>query len=163
MADERFRFGGAIGFFTTGLEICYTNNMSSRGAVLLPTVIMMGAVLLAIGMAGLTVGVVLNRANGLIRTSARARAAADAGVQDAMRRLVRDSGWTPACASIAQPTYALSLNGSSIAVCASRAGNAVTVQSVGTASGVSRRMDAVLSVDAVSGKVTREYSNEVQF
>lgn len=135
--------------------------MPSRGAVLLPTVIMMGAVLLAIGMAGLTVGVVLNRANGLIRTSARARAAALAGMQDVSRRLVRDSVWSPTCVSVAQPTYALTLTGSSVAVCATRAGNAVTVQSVGTASGVSRRIDAVLSVDTVSGKITVQSSNEV--
>lgn len=137
--------------------------MPSRGAVLLPTVLIMGAVLLAIGMAGLTVGVVLNRANGLIRTSARARAAAAAGVDDAMRRFVRDSGWSPSCASLASPTYTLAFNGSSAAVCVARSGNAVTVQSAGTANSTSRRIDAVLSVDAVSGKVTLTSSNDIPF
>ena len=136
--------------------------MPSRGAVLLPIVIMMGAVLLAIGMAGLTVGVVLSRSNNLIRTSARALAGAKAGVQDVTRRLVRDSSWSPpACTSIASPTYSLVLNGSSVAVCVTRTVNTVTVQSVGTANGVSRRIDAVLSIDPVSLKITLQSSNEV--
>ncbi len=133
--------------------------MQSRGAVLLPTVIMMGAVLLAIGMAGLTVGVVLNRANNLIRTSARALAGAKAGIQDAQRRLVRDSRWSPVCPP--SPTYSLALNGSSVAVCANRVNNTVTVQSVGTAKGTARAISAVLSIDPISGKVTVESSNEV--
>ncbi len=137
--------------------------MSSRGAVLLPTVIMMGAVLLAIGMAGLTVGVVLSRSNNLIRTSSRALAGARAGVQDVTRRFVRDSSWapTPVCASYASPTYSLTFNGSSVAVCVARNINTVVVQSVGTANGISRRVDAALSIDSVSGKVTISSTNEI--
>lgn len=136
--------------------------MSSRGAVLLPTVIMMGAVLLAIGMAGLAVGVVLSRSNSLIRTSSRALAGARAGIEDVSRRFVRDSAWSPAaCASYASPTYSLSFNGSSVAVCVTRTAGTVAVQSVGTANGISRRVDASLSIDAVSGKVTLSSSNEV--
>jgi hypothetical protein len=135
--------------------------MSSRGAVLLPTVIMMGAVLLAIGMAGLAVGVVLSRSNNLIRTSARALAGARGGVEDVSRRFVRDSSWAPTCPP--SPTYVLSFNGSSVAVCVNRSGNIVTVQSVGTASGISRRIDANLSIHSVSGKVSLQSSNEVPF
>ena len=133
--------------------------MSSRGAVLLPTVIMMGAVLLAIGMAGLAVGVVLSRSNKLIRTSARALAGAEAGIQDVSRHFVLDSNWSPSCPP--SPTYSLALSGSSVDVCVNRSGNAVTVQSVGTASGVSRRIDAALSIDPVSGKITVSSSNEI--
>lgn len=134
--------------------------MQSRGAVLLPTVIMMGAVLLAIGMAGLAVGVVLSRSNNLIRTSSRALAGARAGVQDVSRRFVRDSSWLPTC-SPSSPTYSLTFNGSSVAVCVTRNVDTVTVQSVGTANGVSRRVDAALSIDPISGKVTVSSSNEV--
>ena len=135
--------------------------MSSRGAVLLPTVIMMGAILLAIGMAGLAVGVVLSRSNNLIRTSARALAGARAGIEDVSRRFVRDSSWAPACPP--SPTYALTFNGSSVAVCVNRLGSAVTVQSVGTANGVSRRIDANISINSLSGKVSLQSSNEVPF
>ena len=123
---------------------------------------MMGAVLLAIGMAGLTVGVVLSRANNLIRTSARAQAGAQAGIQDVMRRLVRDSSWSPpACVSIASPTYSLVLSGSSVAGCVTRSSNTVTVQSVGTANGIARRIDATLFIDPVSLKITTQSSHEV--
>ncbi len=137
--------------------------MSSRGAVLLPTVIMMGAVLLAIGMAGLAVGVVLSRSNNLIRTSSRALAGARGGIEDVARRFVRDSTWspTPACTSYTSPTYTLMFNGSSVAVCVNRSGNAITVQSVGTARGISRRVDAALSIDSISGKVTISSTNEI--
>lgn len=133
--------------------------MSSRGAVLLPTVIMMGAVLLAIGMAGLAVGVVLSRSNKLIRTSSRALTGAEGGVQDVSRRLVRDSTWSPVCPPA--PTYSLAFGAASVDVCVNRAGNIVTVQSVGTASGASRRIDANFLVDPVSGKITLSSSNEV--
>ena len=133
--------------------------MSSRGAVLLPTVIMMGAVLLAIGMAGLAVGVVLSRSNKLIRTSSRALTGAEGGVQDVSRRLVRDSGWSPSCPPT--PTYSLVLAGALVDLCVNRTGTAVTVQSVGTVSGVSRRVDAAFSIDPVSGKITLSSSNEV--
>lgn len=133
--------------------------MSSRGAVLLPTVIMMGAVLLAIGMAGLTVGVILSRANGLIRTSARALTGAKAGIQDTQRRLVRDSTWSPVCPP--SPTYSLTLNGVTVVVCANRANNTITVQSVGTANGTARGISAIMSVDSISGKVTVNSSNEI--
>ncbi len=133
--------------------------MSSRGAVLLPTVIMMGAVLLAIGMAGLAVGVVLSRSNNLIRTSARALAGAEGGIRDVSRRLVRDSGWAPVCPP--SPTYSIVLNAVSVSVCANRSGNAVTVQAVGTANGIARRVDAAFSIDPVSGKITLSSSNEV--
>ncbi len=136
--------------------------MSSRGAVLLPTVIMMGAVLLAIGMAGLAVGVVLSRSNNLIRTSARSLAGARAGIEDVSRRFIRDSVWMPpACASYTTPTYTLMFNGSSVAVCVTRTVDTVAVQSVGTVNGVSRRVDAVLSINPISGKVTASSSNEV--
>ena len=138
--------------------------MSSRGAVLLPTVIMMGAVLLAIGMAGLAVGVVLSRSNNLIRTSTRALLGARGGVEDVSRRFVRDSSWNPsACASYTWPTYTLAFNGSSVAVCVTRdnTNSTVAVQSVGTANGVSRRIDANISINPVSGKVTMSSSNEV--
>ncbi len=136
--------------------------MSSRGAVLLPTVIMMGTVLLAIGMAGLAVGVVLSRSNNLIRTSTRALAAARAGIEDVSRRFVRDSAWSPAvCSAYTSPTYVLALNGSSVAVCVARTGSTSLIQSVGTANGVSRRIDAVISINPVSGKVTLSSSNEI--
>jgi hypothetical protein len=119
---------------------------------------MMGSVLLALGMAGLTVGVVLSRSNKLIRTSARAVAGAEGGVQDAVRRLVRNSSWSPTCPPT---TYSIVVSGARVDVCASRSGSSVTVQSTGTAEGVSRRIDAILSVDAVSGKITVSSSNEV--
>jgi|GEM_PF-2073072 len=133
--------------------------MSSRGAVLLPTVIMMGSVLLAIGMAGLAVGVVLSRSNKLIRTSSRAMTGAEGGVQDAMRRFIRDSSWSPSCPPT--PTYTLTHNGAAVAVCVNRSGNTATVQSVGTASGVSRRIDASLFIHPVSGTITLSSFNEI--
>lgn len=138
--------------------------MSSRGAMLLPAVIMMGAVLLAIGMAGLTVGVVLSRSNSLIRTSARALAGARAGIEDVSRRFVRDSTWSPApCTSYRTPTYTISLSGASVAVCVTRNSDTVIVQSVGTVNNVSRRVDVTFSIHPVSGKISSQSSNEIPF
>ncbi len=133
-----------------------------KGAVL-PMIIMIGAVVSMIGLAGLTVGVVLSRSNASIRSANKARAGAEAGVQDAMRRIIRNTQWAAACVSLALPTYQLSLAGNVfVDVCVRKSGSQYTVQSVGKTRGIGRRIDAIIGVDAVTGQVRLQSSNEVQ-
>ena len=145
------------------IEVGYYVMMNLRGSALLPTVIVMGAVLLAIGVAGMLMGVVVSRTNSSTRLSERAFMAARAGVADASRRIVRDPQWAPSCASLSSGSYSLSFSGVSVAVCVTKAGQRYSVQSQGNAQGVRREVDAALDVDAATGKVTAAYSNEVSF
>ncbi len=135
----------------------------TRGSALLPTVLVMGSVLLAIGVAGMLVGVVVNRTNSSTRLSERALMAARAGVADASRRIVRNPQWAPSCASLASGSYSLVLSGSSVTVCVSKTGQRYSVQSQGVAQGVRREISAVLDADASTGQVTTRYANEVSF
>lgn len=135
---------------------------ATKGAIL-PMIVMIGAVVSMIGLAGLTVGVVLSRSNASIRSANKARVGAEAGVQDAMRRIIRNTQWAPTCISLASPTYNFILAGDvRVDVCASKSGSYYTVQSLGKARGLGRRIDAVISVDAVTGQVRLQSSSEVQ-
>lgn len=148
----------------TANQKLYTDRMSSRGAALLPTVLVMGAVLLSIGVAGMTLGVALNRSNNSIRLSERALSAARAGVADAARRIIRDPSWAPSCASLSSgPFYALSLAGATSSICASRSGYRYSIEAEGAAQGVKRRIDAEFEVDPTSGKVQESFAHEVSY
>ena len=137
--------------------------MASRGAILLPMIVLVSAVLLTIGLAGLTVGVALSRANGSIRLAEKALFGAAAGVDDAKRRIIRNPLWAPSCASVASPTYSLSLATASSSVCVTRTGNRYDVQSLGTASGARRQINAVIELDPQTGQMRPVSSNEVKF
>jgi len=141
----------------------YARNMASPGAILLPMVIMTSAIVLTIGMAGLMVGVVLNRSVSSLRLSERALAGARAGVNDAHRRMVRDTQWSPSCPSVlAGPvSYSLSLGTASADVCAAKTATGFMVQVIGSSGGFRRRMDAEFSVDARTGQVRLISSDEI--
>lgn len=137
--------------------------MNAQGAVLLPMVIMTSAIVLTIGMAGLMVGVVLNRSVSSLRLTERALAGARAGISDAHRRIVRDTQWAPSCASIATDpvSYSLSLGTASADVCAAKTATGFTVQAIGSSGGFRRRVDAEFGLDPRTGQVRLISSNEV--
>ncbi len=137
--------------------------MRSRGAVLLPMVIMMSGILFIIGMAGLVVGVGLNRSLNSNRLSEKALFGAQAGVSDAMRKIIRNPQWSPSCASFASSTDSFSVGGVGVTTCVSKTGAAYTVQSLGAIQGMQRRVDAVIEADTVTGQVRLTSSNEVVF
>lgn len=141
----------------------YARNMASPGAILLPMVIMTSAIVLTIGITGLMVGVVLNRSVASMRLSERALSGARAGVSDAHRRIVRDTGWSPSCASVvAGPvSYALSLGTASVDVCVAKTATGFTVQTIGSSGGFRRRVDAEFGLDARTGQVRMVSSNEI--
>ena len=139
-----------------------------KGTVLLPMILMIGAILVTIGMAGLLIGVVLNRSNASIRLSSMALVGAQAGIADVHRRIIRNPAWLPTCVSLASPTYTMSLGGGTVvvAVCVTKnvATNQYTAQSLGTARLVQkRRLDAVIELDPATSQVKVKSINEVQF
>ena len=141
----------------------YTYGMPSRGAILLPMIVMISAILLTIGLAGLTVGVALSRANASVRLAARAIFGAQAGIDDAKRRIIRNPQWAPSCASLVSGSYSLALGTAAVTVCVSKSGDRYSVQSLGNAQGTRRRIDATLETDPLTGKMRAVSSYEVQF
>ena len=126
-------------------------------------VMMIAAIVLTIGMAGLMVGVVLSRSVSSMRMSERALPAARAGIDDARRRIARDPQWAPACASVvAGPaTYSLSLGTASVDVCALKTATGFSLQAMGASQGFRRRVDAEIGVDARTDAVRLISSYEV--
>jgi hypothetical protein len=126
-------------------------------------VIMTGAIVLTIGMAGLMMGVVLNRSVSSLRLSERALAGARAGISDANRRIVRNTEWSPSCASVtAGPvSYSLSLGSASVAVCAAKTVTGFTVGAIGSSGGFRRRIDAEFGVNQQTGQVRLVSSDEI--
>lgn len=141
----------------------YAKNMASPGAILLPMVIMTGAIVLTIGMAGLMMGVVLNRSVSSLRLSERALAGARAGISDAHRRIVRNTEWSPSCASVitGPMTYSLAIGSASVDVCAAKTATGFTVGAIGSSGGFRRRIDAEFGVDLRTGQVRLTSSNEI--
>lgn len=135
-----------------------------KGAVLLPMVLMISAVVSMIGMAGLAVGVALNRSNASIKNANRALEASRAGIADVERRILRDSQWAPVCATVATPSYTLAVGSTVTAdLCVNKTGNQYTVQSLGKAGLKQRRLDAVIIVDPITNQVRTQSINENQF
>ena len=137
-----------------------------QGAVLLSTILMIGAIVAMVGMAGLIVGVALNRSNASIRFSGLARAGAEAGVQDVMRRIILNTQWAPfSCFSLLAPTYSFTLAGGAVAVAAgvNRVGYEYRAYIPGRAGGYERRLSAVIALDPITNKVTLQSQHETGF
>lgn len=135
-----------------------------RGAVLLPIILMISAVVIMIGMAGLTVGVAFNRSNASIRASNMALEAARAGIADVQRRIVRDSQWAPICASMATPSYVLTVSDKAVAdLCVNKVGNEYRVQALGIAHLRKRQLNLVITLDPTTNQMRAQSINEVQF
>lgn len=135
-----------------------------RGAVLLPTILMISAVIMMMGMAGLTVGVAFNRSNASIRASNMAAEAARAGIADVQRRIVRDSQWAPVCASVATSSYVLTVSNEAVAnLCVNKVGNEYRVQALGIARLRKRQLNAVIALDLTTNQMRVQSINEVQF
>jgi len=140
---------------------------SRNGAVLLPMVLMISAVVIMIGMAGLVVGVAFNRSNASMRASNMALEAARAGIADVQRRILRDSQWMPICASLAIPSYTLTVSTAAkeaiVDLCVNKVGNEYTVQAQGKARLRKKQLNAVISIDPATNQMRVQSINEVQF
>lgn len=127
-----------------------------RGVVALATVLLLGAVLTEVALAGVFVVYVLNTSGLSARLSAAALAAAQSGVDDALLRLVRDKNFLG--------SYPISLTAESsanvtIALMPDAAQRAIT--STGTVGLRQRRMQAVALVDGITGEVHLLSSQEI--
>lgn len=149
-------------FYALRFALC----IRQKGAMLLPTILMMGAVVMMIGMAGLTVAVSFNRSNASIRASNGALEAARAGIADVERRIVRNPQWVPSvCVSLKDlPSYLLMVsNEATVNICVIKSNNNYAVQALGKARLKERRLNAVIAIDPTTHQVRTQSINEIQF
>jgi len=125
----------------------------TRGAVLLPTIITIGFLMVGVGLAGSVILIALNRSNYNIRLSTAALAAARAGIDDAYLRILR-TNYTG--------NYILSLGERRAEVSVAELNNKYTVNSLGVAGRGLRKLQAILDVDSRTHEVKLQTLNEVE-
>ena len=139
-----------------------------KGLVLLPTVLVLGFVVVSIGLTGLFIAFTLNRSNYGIRLAANALAVADAGIKDAHLRIIRGTNPIASdCSTLdpgSLPTGAYSLSvGSNIAyICIQQpAANTYHIFSLGVARGRRRKLKAVLDEDVRTKQIRLQTIDEI--
>lgn len=138
-----------------------------KGLVLLPTVLILGFVVVSIGLTGLFIIFTLNRSNYNIRLAANALAAADAGINDAYLRIIRGTNPLSADCSALDPAslplgaYNLPVGSHNAYVCIQRSGNVYHVFSLGVARGRRRKLKAILDEDARTKQIRLQTINEI--
>lgn len=141
------------------------NIETSRGQILLPTVLVLGFLVMTIGLVGLFIVSSLNRANYAIRLSTNALAAAESGVQDGQLKIIRGvySSYSTACSTI----YTLNLQNNSADVCIYQpidptCGGCYFVDSVGRAGNQMKKLRGIFDSDLVTKQLRVRSINEIQ-
>jgi len=143
-----------------------------KGAVLLPTILTIGFLLVGIGLAASLIVLLLNRSNYAIRLSANALAAARAGVDEAQLRILRDNNWpvtncdTSVSAGESNNTLTLTVGQYPVYVCIKRElfpnKTVYLVKSLGRVSSRhQRQLEATLWADPITHQLRLETINEV--
>ncbi len=139
-----------------------------KGLVLLPTVLILGFVVVSIGLTGLFVIFSLNRSNYGIRLAANALATADAGIDDAHLRIIRGTNALSTDCSAIDPatpssyTYSLAAGVNTAYICIRKSGNTYEVFSLGAARGRRRKLKAILDEDNRTKQIRLQTINEIQ-
>ncbi len=127
----------------------------NAGVVAFSTILVLSAIVVEVGIAASVLVYFLNRSNYGIRLTNEAFAAARAGVDDAVIRIVR-AKFYPSCAV----TYNLAVSGSASAdvtiqnvACSNATETQYTVSSVGKSLGKRRTLTATLDVDSATREV----------
>lgn len=123
---------------------------AKRGVAALPTMLLIGGIVIEIAIAGAFLAFVFISSNLSAKLNATAVAVARAGVQDAMLRIVRDKGYSNALG------YTLTVGSYSAAVTVT-AGSPIagedTIISTATVLTRQKSFQAVVSVDSTTGEV----------
>jgi len=130
------------------------------GFASLPVILLIGGMLVELGITGAFIAYFLSQSGLGVRLSQDALSAAQAGVQDALIRIVRDKNFNPS-----SNPYAISVGNSSaqITVCKDTCAgsNKFQIDSLGTAFNKKRKIRAIIGVNNLTGEVKLESENEI--
>jgi len=131
-----------------------------RGVATLPVILLIGGLITEISIAGAFIAYFLSQSGFGIKLSEEALAAAQAGAQDAMIRIVRNKNFNPS-----PNPYTITIGNVSaqITVCKDTCAgiNKFQVDSLGISFNKRRQIRAIIHVDNLTGKVELESEKEV--
>lgn len=145
---------------------------AARSAVAaLPSILLIGSVLLELAIVGAFLAYIFTTTGYGIKLSSEALAAARAGAQDGILRVIRDksygaSSYTPACSTSDGNGYAFTVNSRTVCVVVLKdqpSSGLTTLYATATALTRQKKVKVVLSVDATTGKVDVSSFEEVTF
>jgi len=126
----------------------------------LPVILLIGGMLVELGIAGAFVAYFLSQSGLAVRLSQDAFSAAQAGVEDALIRIVRDKNFNPS-----PNPYVISIGNSAVQITVCKdtcAGvNKFQIDSLGTSLNKARKIRAIIGVNGLTGEVKLESENEI--
>jgi hypothetical protein len=124
-----------------------------NGISTLPTILLLGSIIIEIAIAIAFLTYYFNLSNFATRLSAEALATARAGMDDGIIRLVRDKNFSSAGYTVTVGNRTANVEVCNV-TCPGLATNQAKVTSVATALNKKKKLEAVLTVDSVTGQVT---------
>jgi len=138
-----------------------------RGLAALPTILLIGGIIVEIAIAGVFISYLLSQSGFGAKLSAEALAAAQAGVQDALMKIVRDktfsssSGYDITVGSRNARVVVCKDSKTVSSVCDTYNPGKDEITSIGAASLKKRQLQAIVNVNATSGAVEIESIREI--
>lgn len=134
-------------------------NINKSGVAVLPTILLIGGLVVEIGIAGLFMSYFLNSSGFGVKISEEALSAAKSGVDDAMIKIIRNKG-----DAILPYPYTLNIGNNSAQVWVLKDSPLVgkyEISSLGSAGLKQRKLEVVVNIDNDDGEVKVEFIREI--
>lgn len=134
-------------------------NINKSGVAVLPTILLIGGLVVEIGIAGLFMSYFLNSSGFGVKISEEALSAAKSGVDDAMIKIIRNKG-----DAILPYPYTLNIGNNSAQVWVLKDSPLVgkyEISSLGSAGLKRRKLEVVVNIDNDDGEVKVEFIREI--
>src|SRR3989338_2790539 len=141
------------------LNKSHPRQSASIGVAALPTILLLGFITIEIIMAVTAVSYIFTESQFGLKSSSDAYLAARAGIQDATMKIIRDKNFTSATTTLVVGSFS-----ADVSVCKDLPCIAVgkhKIISLGKAQTKRRNLEAILNVDAATGKVQLESLREL--
>lgn len=146
---------------------------TNNGIVALPAVLLIGGIIVEIGVAGLLISYFLTQSNFGVKLSAQALATAQAGVQDATLKIIRDKNINY-ITSVSPYSLAVGNQSAQVIICkdsktvSTPCDDASSVNigkheitSLGIVQKKQRKIQAIINVNSVTGEIKIESTEEI--
>ena len=155
---------------------CQMSNVNNSGVAVLPTILLIGGLLVSISVSLLFVSYFFGQGSFGVKLSNEALAAAQAGISDAVMRVVRDKNYNTANSSY---SLAVGSRSAQVIVCQeNRKTSSIStpcgdidntlagkreITSIGSAFNKKRRLKAIINVNDSSGEIKTELVEETAY
>ena|SRR3990167_6031901 len=136
----------------------FNTNKNIFGIAVLPTILLIGGLVVEIGIAGLFISYFLNSSGFGVKISEEALSAAKSGIDDAIIKIIRNKG------SVVSSPYTINIGNNSAQISVIKDLPSVgkyEITSLGSAGLKRRRLQAIINVDNNSNEVKYESLKEI--